>query len=255
MIPTTAEAGFRPTEVLILAGGLGSRLRQAVPDVPKPMAPVNGRPFLDYLMAHWKTQGISRFVLSVGYMADAIQAHFCSDYHGCAIDYARESSPLGTGGAIRNAVVNGRWSGTRLLIINGDTWFPIQLEKLVANAVAAATPVTLAVKRITDNDRYGGLELDQNGKVKRFIPGAASRGNPLINGGIYLADIAYLEDCLQSRPDAFSFERDVLEPLAMSGLLGASLQDVPFLDIGVPADYLRAKDIVAPDTTVLPNRH
>lgn len=251
--PTNVNVDSRPTELLILAGGLGTRLRKAVSDVPKPMAPVNGVPFLDHLMAYWRSQEVKRFVLSVGYMAESIQAHFGDRYLDCSIDYLPESSPLGTGGAIRNAIINGRWSGRRLLVINGDTWFPIKLEKLVADADAMATPVTIAVKRVANNDRYGGVLVNENGKVDKFISDGVGLGNPLINGGIYLADIATLAHHLRLRLGVFSFERDVLQELATSGLLGASLQNVEFLDIGVPEDYLRAGDIVFAGSNDRPN--
>lgn len=241
-----------PTELLILAGGLGTRLQPAIRHVPKPMAPVNGVPFLEHLMTHWRSQGIRRFVLSVGYMADAIQTHFGTRYHDCAIDYAVESSPLGTGGAIRHSIINNLWSSERLVIINGDTWFPVQLSKFIADANTIESPVTIAVKRIVDNDRYGGIILDANGLVRKFVTGNANSANPLINGGAYLVDRAYLADYMHEKIGSFSFERDVLEDMAVAGLLGACVQDVQFLDIGIPQDYLRAGELILHDTVGYP---
>lgn len=249
------EVASRPTELLILAGGLGTRLRKAVCDVPKPMAPINGVPFLDYLIAHWRNQGIRRFVLSVGYMADSIRSHFGGRYLDCAIDYAFESTPLGTGGAIRNAIINGTWSGERLVIINGDTWFPVLLRLLTSDANSKGKPATIAVKRIANNDRYGGIMLDESGVVRQFTAGKQQVPNSVINGGVYLIDRAYLTNRMRDMLAPFSFERDVLEPLALAGLLAASVQEVQFLDIGIPEDYLRAGELILRDTIPQPHSH
>ena len=255
MSPTTSVTYSLPTELLILAGGLGTRLRPAVADVPKPMAPIGGIPFLDYLMAHWRDQGITRFVLSVGYMADSIRSHFGSRYHGCAIDYATESSPLGTGGAIRNAIVNCPWSGEHLVIINGDTWFPVPLRILVADAHGKGKPVTVAVKRIADNDRYGGILLDENGLVREFTAVSHETADPLINGGTYLINRTYTADLMRDKFGPFSFEREILEHLGAAGLLAASIQDVQFLDIGVPNDYQRANELLSPKLVTQSNNN
>jgi D-glycero-alpha-D-manno-heptose 1-phosphate guanylyltransferase len=245
MSPTTSLSDSVPTEMLILAGGLGTRLRPVVSDVPKPMAPIGGVPFLDYLMAHWRGQGITRFVLSVGYMADSIRWYFGNRYHDCAIDYAAESSPLGTGGAVRNAITNLPWSGDHLAIINGDTWFPVSLRILATDAHGKGKPVTVAVKRIAENNRYGGIVLDENGLIRQFTAVSMETANPLINGGTYLINRNCMADLMRDRLGPFSFEREILEPLGAAGLLAASVQDVQFLDIGVPDDYQRANELLS----------
>lgn len=255
MMPMKTEVGSATTDLLILAGGLGTRLRQAVRDVPKPMAPINGLPFLEYLMAHWRKQGIRRFVLSVGYMADSIEAYFGTRHHSCIVAYAREDAPLGTGGAIRDALINGTYSSERLTIVNGDTWFPVSLARLAADADQTGKPVTIAVKRMADNDRYGGIVLDENGLVRQFIAASRSETNPVINGGTYLVNRAWLAKQLRHRTGTFSFEHDVLEALAAAGMLAASVQDVEFLDIGIPEDYLRAGQLILRDTIRQPHSH
>ncbi len=255
MNSTQTAADFRPNELLILAGGLGTRLRQAVADVPKPMAPINGTPFLDYLMAHWRNQGIRRFVLSVGYMANTVRTHFGTRYRDCTIDYAMESTPLGTGGAIRNALINCTWANERLVIVNGDTWFPVQLDALTADADRLGKPVTVAVKAIADNDRYGGIVLDDNGLVRQFVADRQRVANPVINGGTYHIDRDYLTDHMRDKLGPFSFERDILEHLAIAGMLASSMQDVQFLDIGIPDDYLRASELILRDTIRQPHSH
>ena len=109
------------TEAIVLAGGLGSRLKAAVPDVPKPMAPINGRPFLEYLVDYWAGQGVDRFVLSVGYKREVIEEHFAVRHKGMEMDYAVENQPRGTGGGLLLALKHLRRSGT-FLILNGDTF-------------------------------------------------------------------------------------------------------------------------------------
>lgn len=248
MKPMNTEIGSAATDLLILAGGLGTRLRKAVRDVPKPMAPINRVPFLEYLVAHWRNQGIRRFVLSVGYMADSIEAYFGTRYHDCIVDYVREDAPLGTGGAIRDALISGTWSGERLAIVNGDTWFPIQLARLTADADRTGKPVTIAAKRIADNVRYGSIVLDESGLVRQFVAASRNATNVVINGGTYLVSRAWLAEHLRHKAGAFSFERDVLDALAAAGMLAASMQDVEFIDIGIPEDYSRAGALILRDT-------
>ena len=115
-------------KVVILAGGLGTRLKDTVPDLPKPMAPIKGRPFLEYQMDFWMNQGINRFILSVGYLSDIIINHFSYKYRGAILEYSIESNPLGTGGALIQALKN---LSEPVLVINGDTFFQVQLKKLM----------------------------------------------------------------------------------------------------------------------------
>ncbi|MDR1535781.1 MAG: nucleotidyltransferase family protein [Planctomycetota bacterium] len=226
-----------PTEALVLAGGLGTRLRSAVPDLPKPLAPVGGRPFLEHLLSHWRRRGIDRFVLSVGYKADLISDHFGTGYLGAAIDYVREEEPLGTGGALALAFRRIAFRGRRILLLNGDTWFPADLEGLLA-AADPERPVNLVLVRVEANDRYGGVELDGRGGVVRF--GLPAEGKPaLINAGCYLLNCAKVAAGLAGFPERFSLEADWLAPLAESGKVGGIIQEADFIDIGVPDDYRR----------------
>ena len=155
----------RPTvdTAIVLAGGLGTRLRSAVPDLPKPLAPISGRPFLEYLLDYWHGQGIRRFILSVGYRAELIRAHFGSTYRGCRIDYAEEQTPLGTGGGLllASAMAEG---GTPLLAINGDTFFAVELHRLADFHAAHRADWTFCTFRTSVNGRYLGMDIAPNGK-------------------------------------------------------------------------------------------
>lgn len=228
--------------MLILAGGFGSRLRSVVSKVPKPMAPVGGRPFLEYILDHWIDQGIRRFRLSTGHLAEVIESYFGDSYRGASVECIHEKSPLGTGGALRLALGTANWSNDTAIVANGDTWFPVSLKQLSDDSMRQKTPVTLAVKSMEENGRYGAVSLDEDGKVISF--GAQAGGSCLINGGCYLLDIRKIKDELSRMPANFSFESDFLASYAARGYVGSSLQSQPFLDIGIPDDYRRAADFV-----------
>lgn len=227
-----------PAEMLILAGGFGTRLKSVISEVPKPMAPVAGRPFLAYLLDHWVGQGIRRFVLSTGHLASVVESYFGNAYGGAQIAYVREQSPLGTGGALRLALDVAVWSSETAVVANGDTWFPISLQRLCDDAERQQNPFTLALKEIAENERYAGITLSADGKVESF--GVRSTGTCHINGGCYLFNVGAIRKELSGMPSSFSLENDFLVPFAARGLVGASIQDQPFLDIGVPEDYQRA---------------
>jgi D-glycero-alpha-D-manno-heptose 1-phosphate guanylyltransferase len=223
--------------MLILAGGLGKRLQPIVDDVPKPMAPISNLPFLEYLLNYWISQGIDKFVISVGYKAKIIKDHFKSQFKGIKIDYSEEIEPLGTGGAIKKALLERFWSSDDILIVNGDTWFEINLKKFLSDYYGNS-PIALALKHVKFNDRYGSVLIDDAGKVYKFS--INSNESSYINAGAYLLNRNFFLNYLEDYPAKFSFERDVLEKLAVDRMLGSSIQNKKFIDIGIPADYLKA---------------
>lgn len=233
---------YMPREMLILAGGFGTRLRSVVSDVSKSMAPVAGRPFLEYLLDYWIDQGVCRFVLSIGYKGDSIKEHFGAGYRNAEVSYVHESSPLGTGGAIRMVLREVPWNGNYILMANGDTWLEVNLTVLVHDACQHGKPVTIALKTIESNDRYGGVTIDDCGLVTAF--GVESRKNCLINAGCYLLDIQAISDLLRPYPEQFSFEEDLLKPLSTQGQVASSMQNNIFLDIGTPEGYHKAAEII-----------
>lgn len=216
----------QPNEMLILAGGFGTRLQSVVSDVPKPMAPVGEHPFLAYLLDYWIGQGIQRFVISTGHLASVIESHFGSTYRSASITYVHEQFPLGTGGALRLVLESVTWANELALMANGDTWFPVQLQQLCADAVQQGTPITLALKKIEKNDRYGGVAIGAEGHITAF--GVEANGASYINAGCYLFNVSALKNAFAGMPATFSLENDFLVPFASQGFVGSSIRTSHF---------------------------
>lgn len=233
----------KPRTAIVLAGGLGTRLRSVVNEVPKSMAPVHGRPFLGFLLDYWIDQGIKNFVLSVGYLNDKIQEYFSVRYRNCPITYVIETTPLGTGGGLRKVLLDLEWQQSEVVLINGDTWFEVDLNILWT---ASRLPITIALKPLSENQRYAGVLVDYNNRVSSF--GVKANGPCLINGGCYLINIPEIMNQIQKFPTKFSLEEDFLVALAEKEFIGGNIQDVSFLDIGIPEDYRRAE-------AILPSKH
>lgn len=228
------------TTAIILAGGLGTRLRSAVPDLPKPMAPIAGRPFLAHQMDHWIAQGVGRFVLSVGYCHEAISGHFGRRYHGVPLDYVVEPAPLGTGGALALAAA-GLPRGEYVLLLNGDTYFDVPLRDLLAHARSHDADWCFSLFRHDDAARYMGVGLGRDG----LITALRSPMAPLANGGVYLFRPAALDAAGLMPGQAASLENDLFPRLIAAGQRFAGLEsDGAFIDIGVPADYHRAASVL-----------
>lgn len=221
---------------VILAGGLGTRLRDAVPGVPKPMAPIAGRPFLEYLLYQLRGQGYRDVLLCVGHGAEAIRRHFADGAAlGMRLGYSVEAEPLGTAGALRLAAQS--LHSERWLTLNGDSYFGISFAALAATHDRTGAVATIALRRTLQPERYGSVTLDGDGQVTSFIEKAAGQaGSGLMNAGVYVVDRAVIEQIPAGRP--VSLEREVLPGLVGRGLFGAEF-DAPFVDIGVPDDYFR----------------
>ena len=229
---------------VILAGGLGTRLREMVPDLPKPMAPINGRPFLAHQMDYWIGQGIGRFVLSVGYLHEAISGHFGTDYHGLPIDYVVEHSPLGTGGGLLLAAERLAGEAT-LLLLNGDTYFEVELDALRAKHENSQADWTLALFRPTEAGRYMGTDIAREGRITSLNSGTA-KPNRLANGGVYLVNPGALRLGGWRPGDKHSLEDEIL-PAALATdqrLYGLECVGI-FIDIGVPEDYAPVPNLLA----------
>ncbi len=229
-------------EAIILAGGLGTRLRVAVPDLPKPMAPIRGRPFLEHQMDYWIAQGVTRFILSVGYKRELIEAHFGEAYRQCQLAYAREEEPLGTGGGLLLALAQAQTE--TLLVLNGDTFFEVALESLYAQHAAKHAQLSIALRRVAHNDRYGEVVLDADNTITGFTT-KPSGSEGIINGGVYLMQRETMRQLAWQAGDKVALEQDIFPALLNKKLkIGGVEYPGAFIDIGVPEDYLRAASLL-----------
>jgi D-glycero-alpha-D-manno-heptose 1-phosphate guanylyltransferase len=223
-------------EAIILAGGLGTRLRETVPDLPKPLAPIGARPFLTYLLDQLAKQGVRRVTLAVGHRSASIRSTLGNTYSCMTLQYSDEEQPLGTGGALRQALALAQ--AAQVFVLNGDTLFNVDLQAMLDLHTRYAAKLTLALKPMADTSRYGRVETEGNW-VTRFVEKGNS-GPGLINGGCYLVDLHLLDD--PDLPEKFSFELDFLQPRLAEVRPLAFCSDGYFIDIGIPADYHAAQE-------------
>jgi len=227
-------------QAIVLAGGFGTRLRGVLPDLPKPLAPVGGRPFLSIVLGQLRDHGFNSAVLSVGYRHELIRRAFGDRFDGLALQYAIEDKPLGTGGAIRLAARS--CSDSDVFVLNGDSYTEVDFAAMQARHSRAGAALTVCAVEVADASRYGRV-IVANSRITGFAEKGAS-GPGLINAGVYLMRRDLLEAF--ALPEVFSFEHDVL---------AARLDEIRplvyptrgrFVDIGVPEDYARAQGMFAP---------
>jgi len=218
-------------EAIILAGGLGTRLRSVISEIPKPMAPINDKPFLEYILDFLNNQGIKRAVLSVGYKWEVIKEYFGDKYNNIELIYNVEKERLGTGGAIKDSLklINEK----QVYVLNGDTYFNVPLKEMKLYD----SLIQLALKEMKDFDRYGVVEIDEERKILNFKEKTYYEEG-LINGGIYLMN----KDIFDSfeLPKKFSFEK-FLEKNFKKLIATGKKFDGYFIDIGIPESYQKAK--------------
>ncbi len=224
-------------EVIILAGGKGTRLTNIVSDVAKPMAAINGKPFLHFLFRWLKQYPVGKVILSTGHMSESISDYFGSSYLGIPIEYVVEEQPLGTGGAIMFAMR--KIKSGNILIINGDTYFPIDLNSFYSFHIDNDHLFSIALKQMQNFSRYGSVECENDTILKFNEKKFCSEG--LINGGIYLINKQYLES--KHISGAFSLEKEILEKEAGTSNIKGLVFDDLFIDIGIPEDYHRAQEL------------
>lgn len=224
-------------QAIILAGGLGTRLQGVVSDIPKPMAMVNGKPFLQYVLDHLASQGLEKAVLSVGYKHEMIQGHFQESYKGIELCYEVEEEPLGTGGAILAALQQVPPKET-VAIVNGDTFFEVDMERMHAYHREQQADLTIALKHLTGFERYGTVRMDDRGRIIAFREKTYQKEG-WINGGIYLLQPDLLTGL--QLPGKFSFEQEVLERHLLDFDVFGFRSDSYFIDIGIPEDFKRAQ--------------
>ena len=222
-------------KAIVLAGGFGSRLRKRVPELPKPMAPIAGRPFLEYVLDRLIAGGVRQIILSVGYQADIIISHFGNNYRSASVEYAIEDEPLGTGGAIALAMQNN--TADPFLVLNGDTLLDMDYAEFMQWHDQQPTPVSMVLREVADVSRYGSV-LVSGGRVTGFLE-KGNEGPGLINAGVYIVQPGiFAAFGLSGR---FAFEADFLQAHCNKLSPKAFLTHAYFIDIGIPEDYDRAQ--------------
>lgn len=225
-------------EAIVLAGGMGTRLRAVVSNLPKPMAPIAGRPFLEILLGALARKGFERVVLSLGFMADKITSYFGPSFAGMDLDYVLEDAPLGTGGAVRLALT--RCRDNHVFVFNGDTFLNLEAKAVEQQWRARGRPIIVG-RKVADTTRYGRLMV-KGGCVTGFTEkGVAGEG--LINAGCYVVGRHELDGFQLHQ--AFSLETDYLAPTVGRGCFDVFVTEGQFIDIGVPEDFRLAQTLLA----------
>jgi D-glycero-alpha-D-manno-heptose 1-phosphate guanylyltransferase len=226
--------GRKMLPVLILAGGFGTRLRPLCGDYPKVLAPIADKPFLEYLLLYLKKHGFFNVVLCVGYKADLIQQYFRDGKQwGISIRYSQEEIPLGTAGPLKLA--SSLIKDKDFLVLNGDSFFNIDLDFLVDYHKNNKALATIALVKVNDVQRYGAVEIDSRGNIVRFAEKEEIKGPGLVNGGIYVFHHKVLDLIPEGR--AVSLEYEILPRLVGKAFYGLPFEAY-FVDVGVPEDYL-----------------
>jgi D-glycero-alpha-D-manno-heptose 1-phosphate guanylyltransferase len=223
-------------EAVILAGGLGTRLKPVVAEIPKPMAPIAGKPFLCYLFELLKRYQFDKVILATGYKHEKIFEYFQTKYKDIDIEYSVEDQPLGTGGAIKKAFE--RSTSDDVLLLNGDTLFNVNIGQLSLQHKLASPGLTIALKPMSHFSRYGNVLVDPESRVVGFEE-KKSVISGYINGGVYRIKPSVFNS--YNFPLKFSFETDFLEKYAGELLIHAFISDSYFIDIGIPEDYQKAQ--------------
>ena len=224
-------------DVLILCGGLGTRLREAVSDRPKPLAPVNDRPFLDLLLDLVRTQGYERVILCTGYMSAEIESHYKRhNASGLEVLISEEKEPMGTAGAVLNAMPLIKTGS--FIVMNGDSYSPVDLNKLSRFRGDTGAEIAMAVIKADNNGDYGSIEMDESGRVSSFVE-KTSPGK-YISAGVYCFDKKALRMIPPDRN--CSLENEVFPLMVSKGGLFALEFKADLLDIGTVERYKFAQE-------------
>jgi NDP-sugar pyrophosphorylase family protein len=220
----------------ILAGGLGTRLRSALDDRPKVLAPVSGRPFLTYLLDMLRAACVRRVVLLTGYKGEQVETALGEYYQGMTLVYSAEASPLGTGGALRAALP--QLDSPTILLLNGDSYCGMVLGAFAAFHRRSGADASIALTRVDDAGRFGRVETDAKGRVTVFVEKQPASGPGWINAGVYLLERGLIEEIPLGRP--VSLERELLPAWIENKTVYGQRRTRPFLDVGTPESFLSA---------------
>lgn len=226
-------------EAIILAGGFGMRLQPVLGNTPKPMALINGKPFLHYLFQYLRFYAVPKIVISVSPLTKSIEAYFKNAYCGIEIEYAYENEPLGTGGGILNAMKF--CTSENILILNGDTLFSVDLFQMHDFHKKHSSQVTLGLKYYDDVGRFGTVSMDNRFRITGFEEKKQTGVKQgCINGGVYLINRKLYSTI--NFPKVFSIEKHFFEKYYEHINFSGFLSNKYFIDIGIPEDYLRAQN-------------
>ena len=224
-------------DIIILAGGFGTRLQSVVKDLPKPMAPIAGKPFLDWLISYLSDFDPNKIILSTGYKHETIEAYFGNRFKNIPIVYSIETEPLGTGGAIKKAF--NLVDTANCLVLNGDTFLHVDHSDFLSFHTSSKSGFTMALKPMLNPSRYGTVEIEGN-SIMRFNEKDPDLTEGLINTGVYLMSKDFVDYFPEE--EKFSFENDFMEIKTGKIEMKAFIANDYFIDIGIPEDYKKAND-------------
>jgi NDP-sugar pyrophosphorylase family protein len=230
----------RAIRAFVLCGGLGTRLRPVLADLPKSMALISGTPFLQLLLDRLRSQGVDDLILGTGYMAEKIEGYFGSgDKFALRIRYSREHEPLGTGGALKLAEP---LITDPVVVLNGDSYVEWSLDSMLELLRAKDADIVIVLHAVADVTRYGTVALNHDGRVTEFIEKGMRAGPGLINAGVYLLRKKIVREL--PADTAISLEREVFPRLLGQRIYGLVCMGL-FIDIGIPDDFQRAQTLLA----------
>jgi len=227
--------GSAPISAAILAGGFGTRLRAAVPGIPKVLAEVRGRRFIDYLLMQLARANVRSVVLCTGYLGDQVEEVLGGSYEGMHLSYSRELEPLGTGGALRFALP--KIKSEHVLVLNGDSYCDVGIDEFMRWHIDRASDATILLSEVEDTRRFGSVEIDEGGRVRQFREKIEAGGRGWVNGGLYLIRRNRIKEIPSRRP--VSLEREIFPQWVGRGLHGFRAPG-RLWDIGVPESYALA---------------
>ena len=228
-------------QAIILAGGLGTRLKSVVADKPKVLSPVAGKPFLYYIIEYLQKQGVDKYIFALGYLSEQVIVFLKENYLHLEYQYTIEETPLGTGGGIKKAIQLA--TEENVLIVNADTFFEMNIQQLFSFHIASKAHCTVSLKLMKNFDRYGSVELENETqniisfKEKTYIQ------EGYINAGYLVLNKNYFVLTTKNLPAIFSFEKDFLEKNVDAMLIKGFPYDGYFIDIGIPEDFNTAQEV------------
>lgn len=225
-------------QAIILAGGLGTRLRSVVQDQPKVLAPVAGKPFLYWLITYLQKQGVTKFIFSLGYLHEQVELFLENEFSTLNYLVVIENEPLGTGGAIKLCL--SFCEDEDILLANGDTFFELNIESFYKNFIETSSDCSIALTSMQHFDRYGSVTITNDNIITEFNEKQYCESG-LINTGLVLFKKSVFESKTNSICEKFSFEKDFIEPNISNLKIRGYIANGYFIDIGIPQDYQKAQ--------------